>query len=128
MGFSLSSADMSGGLDTPPIAIAVALAALVFGAWLASILRSQRPPLRKGLMLVVVFALAFLGGQVAELLGRMSAVAMYSSPGVGIGFIGRPPQWLAPTAALVLALAFQGVASWLRFRPASRVRSQQGPR
>jgi len=112
--FTLANADMDGGLGNPAIAVAVALVGLGFAAWMVSVIRSRRTLPRKGLMLGVAFALAFPGTWVASFLGRLYMVARYSSPGVGIGFIGRPPQYSVPVAAVLLALAFLGAFSLWR--------------
>jgi len=119
--FTLANADMDGGLGNPAIAVAVALVALVFASWMVSVIRSRRTRSRKGLLLGVAFALAFPGTWVASFLGRLYTVARYSAPGVGIGFIGRPPRYSVPVAAVLLVLALLGASSlWRRSRaPAS---------
>jgi hypothetical protein len=121
MDFSFVYADMAGDLSNPTIAIAVAVAALVFGAWMVFVLRSRRPLWRTGVMLAVVFALGILGSKIAVFTARGILVARHSEPGVSIGFIGSVPSHIAPTAALILALIIHGLFTlWGLIRPAPR--------
>lgn len=48
-------------------------------------------------------------------LGEMGIVALESGPDVSIGFIGSPPKWIAPSAALLMAsLAHACTGLWKR--------------
>jgi hypothetical protein len=117
MDFVSGNIELDGGITNPALALANAVAALVFAVWMVSVLRSQRPLSQKSLRLTGVFALAFLGARLAELLARLVLVSMHSAPGLEVGFLGHPPLFLAPLAAVFLALAFQGLSGlWRRAR------------
>ncbi|NMO19881.1 hypothetical protein HPC49_20220 [Pyxidicoccus fallax] len=120
MNFSLTHVDIDCGLGNPFIAVAVGLGALLFGAWMALVLRSRRSIPRKALYLGGILAGSVIGSWCLQALALM-AMTLRSHGGhvLQVGCIESPPAFVGPVATLGCAvLLFAALSVWHRARRA----------
>jgi hypothetical protein len=109
MQFTPEFIDMDGGLTNPSLAIAVVVAAIIFGIWMMRILRSRRPPLKKGIRLALAYGVSLIGTQMCLMMARLLMTSSHPQ-GVQVGFIGDIPLLAGPTAALILGAILYGLS------------------
>ena len=102
------------GLGNAAVAWAIAISALLFGAWMARVLMSSRLLSRKAPLLAVLLVSSIVGSGFLQTLAiwTQASMAAFTIPGE-VGCIGeRAPALLGPAATLVSALVFSS-AGWL---------------
>jgi hypothetical protein len=112
--FTLAHLDMDCSLANGAILAALVVTALLFGAWTAWVLRSQRSSLQRVMRCSAVLLLSYVGYGVSRHIALY--VQAWQLPGMSpqLGCIISSPLSHAPVAAAVCALVFYLAAGVLR--------------
>lgn len=114
MQFTLAQLDMDCSLANGAILAALVVTALLFGAWMASVLRSQRSSLQRVMRCSAVLLLSYVGYGASQRIALQ--VQAWQLPGASpqLGCLTSSPLSHAPVAAAVCALVFYLAADVLR--------------
>jgi len=121
--YHLIALDLGGGLETPGIVLGLALCALALAVFMVRAWRSGKSLRRRivtvaGLFLVGVALSPGIARLLLVLSIRLERAVQSGDQPDSIGFINTTPRLVAPVAAVLLAVVFEGATvCWHRLHP-----------